>query len=324
MPLLVRKAHHLVFDGGTVAGSRALDHAAVQGGAVQVGADDLVRPLVGVGEVAGGLLLRHAVGEEGKGVHVRVARLDLALGIVDGAPVHARGRSRLEAPDLKAKFDQIVCQFVGGGKAVRPARLLEFARNDGAFEVHAGGEHDGARGDDLSEGGLHAAHFAVFGQHLGRLALQQGEVGRVFQRFFHLRVVGVFVRLRAQALHRRALAHVQHAHLQGGLVRVDPHFSAQRVYFAYEVPLCRAADGGIARHKGDAVQIEGQHQRPDARARQRQRRLAAGVPRAHDHGVVSRCVKLVGNLHVFCPKKIICYPSASRKGKNELLMYFTV
>ena len=51
-------------------------------------------------------------------------------------------------------------------------------------------------------------------------------------------------------MHRRALAAVQHADLQAGLVRVHAHLSAQRVDFADDLPLGYASHGGIARHVG--------------------------------------------------------------------------
>ena len=105
----------------------------------------------------------------------------------------------------------------------------------------------------------------------------------------------MLVRLGTKALHGGALAAVEHAHLQCGPVRVDAHFSAQRVYLAHEVTLRRSADGRVARHKGDAVQIEREHHRFDPRPRKGKGGLAPRVPRADDDRVVFGCVKFVAD-----------------------------
>ena len=105
---------------------------------------------------------------------------------------------------------------------------------------------------------------------------------RRFGVFFHQRVVAEFVLLPPEAVHRRALAAVQHADLQAGLVRVHAHLSAQRVDLAHQMPLRRSADGGVARHEGDAVQIERQKGGLVPQAGEGERRFRTRVPRADD------------------------------------------
>lgn len=53
---------------------------------MQIGADDLVRLFVGVGEIAGRLFLRNAVRKIGKGINIRFPVLFFAFGKIDGAP----------------------------------------------------------------------------------------------------------------------------------------------------------------------------------------------------------------------------------------------
>jgi len=55
VPLLFRKADHLVLYGGTVAGPHSLDDPAIERRAIQVRPYDVVGALVGVGDVAGKL-----------------------------------------------------------------------------------------------------------------------------------------------------------------------------------------------------------------------------------------------------------------------------
>ena len=52
MPVLVRELHHLVLDGGAVAGARGVDAPGVEGRAVQIVEDDPVGVRVRVGEPA--------------------------------------------------------------------------------------------------------------------------------------------------------------------------------------------------------------------------------------------------------------------------------
>ncbi len=255
VPFFIGKAHHFILDGRAVARAGALDHPGVEGGTVQVGADDLVRLLVGIGKVAGRLSARHPLRKEGKGVYVRFPLLDLQFRIVDGTPVHARRSARLKAAHLKAEVDEVLCKEVCGRESVRPGTLLIFPRDDFALEVYARSEDDHFCRNDLAYRRPDARHFSVFREDLCRLALQQRKVFGIFQHLFHAGVIGVLVRLGAQALYRRALARIEHAYLQGCLVGIDAHFAAERVDLAHEVPLRRAADGRIARHKGDAVEV---------------------------------------------------------------------
>ena len=48
MPLFFGEAHHFVLDAGTIAGSNAMNDAAVQRRAIQIGADHIVGGLVGL------------------------------------------------------------------------------------------------------------------------------------------------------------------------------------------------------------------------------------------------------------------------------------
>ena len=79
MPILVGEAHDLVLDRRTVARPAALDLAGVHRRPVQVGADEIVDRLVGVGDVAIHLRLRDALGGEAERPRVVVAGLRFAL-----------------------------------------------------------------------------------------------------------------------------------------------------------------------------------------------------------------------------------------------------
>src|SRR5262249_35030761 len=84
---LLCKANVVVFNRGTVARAPAADLARVHRRAMEVGPDDLVDLLVGVGDVAVHLRLRYAARGEAEGPRVRVAWLHLAFAEVNGAAV---------------------------------------------------------------------------------------------------------------------------------------------------------------------------------------------------------------------------------------------
>ena len=55
MPFLLGKAHHLVLDGGAIAGSHSLNHPTIHGRLIEVIPDNIVGLGVGVGDPAGQL-----------------------------------------------------------------------------------------------------------------------------------------------------------------------------------------------------------------------------------------------------------------------------
>ena len=63
-----------------------------------------------------------------------------------------------------------------------------------------------------------------------------------------------FVSLHAGRLHRRAPAPVQQTILNHRCVRKAAHLAAERVYFADDVSLGNAADGGVAGEFADGVE----------------------------------------------------------------------
>ena len=92
-------------------------------------------------------------------------------------------------------------------------------------------------------------------------------------------------------MHGRALAAVEHAELDAGGVDGPAHGPAQGVDLADDLPLGHAADGRIAAHLGDGVEVAGQQRGPCADACGGRGRLGAGMPAA-DHQnveVVAMC-----------------------------------
>ena len=87
-------------------------------------------------------------------------------------------------------------------------------------------------------------------------------------------------------MHRGALGSVEHAGLEKHLVRRQTHFAPQRVQFPHQVALGGAADGGIAGHHGQRIQVQGHKQGFVSHAGAGQGCLAARVSRANDDDVI--------------------------------------
>ena len=91
------------------------------------------------------------------------------------------------------------------------------------------------------------------------------------------------VDLRAQGVHGRPLAEVQHAALQRACVRRLAHFAAERIDLPHKMALCRAADARVAGAVAHRIHVDRKHRRTAPEPRRRERGLNARVPRA-DHG----------------------------------------
>ena len=97
-------------------------------------------------------------------------------------------------------------------------------------------------------------------------------------------MIAALVHLCAQAVYRGTFARVQHPHLDERIVRGKPHFAAHSVDLTHKMPLAGAADGGVAGHEADRVEVQRQQQRRKAHPRRGKRGFAACVSRAdHDN-----------------------------------------
>ena len=120
---------------------------------------------------------------------------------------------------------------------------------------------------------------------IAALLLEQREVGLVLERAADECLVELAIGLHARRAHRRTLAGVQRARLDGRGIRGARHHAAQRVDLLDQVTLADAADGGIAAHLAQRLDGLREQQRARAHARGGERGLGAGVP-ATDHDYV--------------------------------------
>ena len=101
----------------------------------------------------------------------------------------------------------------------------------------------------------------------------------------HPILILLLVRLCAKRMNSRALAHIQHAALQHGIVNCKPHLTAQSIHFPDQMPFRRSTNGRIACHQRHTVKIQGQKQCIQSHPRAGQGCFTSSMPAADDDNV---------------------------------------
>ncbi len=125
---------------------------------------------------------------------------------------------------------------------------------------------------------LHARRGRIHDQ-IGHRVLKERETLLLLEGPLCERRVRLLVRLRPRRLHGRAPARVEHAELDHRGIDELAHLAAQRVDLAHEVSLGNPADGGIAGHLADAVEVLRDQQGGETQPREREGCLDAGMAR---------------------------------------------
>ncbi len=137
--------------------------------------------------------------------------------------------------------------------------------------------------------GDHAGDAAVLDDQVVHRLLEQLEVRLGLDHAADRRLVQRAVGLAARGAHGRALRRIQRAPLDAGTVGGVRHRAAERVDLLDQVALADAADGRVAAHLADRLDVVAEQQRARTGARSGQRGLGAGVAAAdHDDVVVGR------------------------------------
>ncbi len=122
----------------------------------------------------------------------------------------------------------------------------------------------------------------VLDHEVDDFGLLDEEVGLGFEDFAHFDAVEGFVALGAGGPDGRAAGGVEETELDAGGVGYLAHDSAEGVDFADEMAFGDAADGGVAAHLGDEVEVEGEDGRAEAHAGGGHRGFASGVACSYD------------------------------------------
>src|SRR5574337_1009703 len=279
--VLLGETHHLVLDRRAVTRPDAFDLAGIQRRAVQGTADDLVRALAGVSDPAADLarvfVARAEVGEHRRR---RVARLLVQAAEVDAAAVDARWRAGLQPVGRHRQFAQLSRQ-VGRWRIARAtAGILGLTDVDLAGEKGAGGQHHGACAERQPHLGDHAGDAAVLDDQVVHRLLEQLQLRLGFHDAADGRLVQRAIGLTAGGAYGRTLGGVERAPLDARAVGGVRHGATQRVDLPDQMPLADAADGRVAAHLADRLDVVAEQQGTRARPRRGERGFGAGVAAA--------------------------------------------
>ena len=281
----VREARDFVLDGGTIARSHALDQAGEHRRTRTRAADDVVGALVGRRDMAGDLpRVLGACAEVGEYRPRIVAVLLGEARVVDAAAIDARRRARLQPADLERQLTQPRSERERG-RIARAAAGMAFEPDvNAAPEKRAHGEHHVARAK-LDAAQSHAADDVVLCQaQVGDLLLKQPQIRLRLEPPAHRALVELAIGLGAGRAHRRTLARIERAKLDACRIRGQCHDAAERVDFLDEMALADAADGRVAAHLAESLDVVREQQSAAPHAGGRKRRLGARMAASHhDH-----------------------------------------
>ena len=188
---------------------------------------------------------------------------------------------------MQAQSAQLVAQQLRRRFAVPPAAVRHLADMGQAIQERPGGDDHRARFHGAPVAQQNAGDAAAFADGQRRhFGLLDAEVRFRLQHLAHAEAVQLLVHLRARRPHGRTAAGIEQAELDADRIGDFAHDAAERVDFPDQVTLGDAADGRIAAHLGDQVQVHGDHGRAQANAGAGARGFTAGVAGADDNDVV--------------------------------------
>ncbi len=118
--------------------------------------------------------------------------------------------------------------------------------------------------------------------HLGDDALEKSQIRHNLEPSLHGQPVDSFVALGPGRLDRSAPAAVEEPELDARLIGEKAHQASESIYLPDEMALGQAADGRIAGHLGDGLEVDGHERGPEAHGARCRGRFAAGMP-GSDH-----------------------------------------
>ena len=195
--------------------------------------------------------------------------------VVDRAAIEPRRRAGLESRQPKAEPRERAADAARRSFAGPAAGRLRFAGVHERLQERAGREHDGPRtvdgiaadantDDARIESAIESIVLTrldlVFRQQILDHFLPQREIRLLLDEPLDLGLIRLLIGLRPRAVHRRALAAIEHAKLNAGGVDRPAHRAAERIDLADDLPLADAADRRVAAHLPDGVAI-GREQR---------------------------------------------------------------
>jgi hypothetical protein len=122
--------------------------------------------------------------------------------------------------------------------------------------------------------------------------LAERQIFLLFMSPFHLKLIGLFVRLGSRTVHRRAFATVEHPELNAGCIDDPAHLAAQSVNFPDDLTFCDPSNRRIAAHLANAVAVHCQQRRPGSQSGTGQGSFRSCMAGTHNDNIKS--IKVCG------------------------------
>ena len=136
---------------------------------------------------------------------------------------------------------------------------------------------------DGAQLGDNAGNFSALHQKLGDGRLLELQIRFPFENVLHMFLIAAAVCLCAKGMYGGSFAAVEHPILNAAGIGGFCHLSAERIEFTHQMPFAGAADGRVAGHIADGIQIDGKNNGAKTEPCGSQRRFNSGMTGA-DHG----------------------------------------
>ncbi len=156
---------------------------------------------------------------------------------------------------------------------------------DQAAQKGAGGQNDFRGGNFRAVGGNHTRDRAVLNHQILHRRRAEGQIFLIHEGRLHGLPIELAVRLRARTPDGGPLAPIQKTKLNARRIGHPAHHAVQRINFPHQMSLPQPANGRVAGHFANSLQLMGDQQglRPESRGRRR--RFAACVPSSDDDDI---------------------------------------
>jgi hypothetical protein len=210
--------------------------------------------------------------------------LSLKARPINGSAVQARRRPGFQALPFEAKRPKLVGQQIRGRFTASAATDPLLADVRQAVQKRPRSHDHGFRSQHAAIPKLNPSDTTIRNGETRDLSLHDSQIRLLLQYLAHLKPIKLLITLSARRPNGRTAAGIQQPELYAGGIRDLTHHPAQRVDFAYEMALRNSADGRIAGHLRDQVDIHRDHRGPQTQTSARARSFTTSVSGSdHNH-----------------------------------------
>ena len=139
---------------------------------------------------------------------------------------------------------------------------------------------------------FHSGDFPIFQQKIHDCRIADRQIFLKFQYPFHTLMITIFVALSAGRPDSRSFCHVEHTELESCGIGHTSHRTAHGINFTDNVTFCDPADGRVAAHLGNMIQINGEKNGFRAHSGGGESCFTCGMTAAHNRYIITCRIQL--------------------------------